>query len=91
MRQVQEVTVIDRKIIDPVKGHTAEIGLSTIEEVEIILTEVTGLIIEQGGDQRNDYGNRRNDTFDNRQSYRRENFRQDHGEQRYRARSISQD
>ena len=40
---------------------------------------------------RNDYGNKRNDRFDNRQSYRRENFRQDHGEQRYRARSISQD
>ena len=40
---------------------------------------------------RNDYGNRRNDKFDNRQSYSRENFQQDHGEQRYRARSISQD
>ena len=39
---------------------------------------------------RNDYGNRRNDRFVNRQSYRRDNFRQDHREQRYRARSISQ-
>ena len=40
---------------------------------------------------RNDYGNRRNDRFDNRQSYRRENIRQEHGEQRYRTRSVSQD
>ena len=40
---------------------------------------------------RNDYGNRRNDRFDNKQSYRRENFGQDHGEQKYRARSISGD
>ena len=39
----------------------------------------------------NDYGNGMNDRFDNRQSHRRENFRQDHGKQRYRARSISQD
>ena len=38
---------------------------------------------------RNDYGNGRNDRFDNRQSHTRENFRQDHGEQRYRARNIS--
>ena len=43
--------VIDRKIIDPGKGHIAEIALSTIEEEEIILTEVTGLIIELGVDQ----------------------------------------
>ena len=39
----------------------------------------------------NDCGNRRNDRFDNRQSYSRENFSQDHGEQRYRARSIRED
>ena len=43
--------VIDRKIIDPGKGHIAEIALSTIEEEEIILTEITGLIIELGADQ----------------------------------------
>ena len=43
--------VIDRKIIDPGKGHIAQIMLSTIEEEEIILTEVTGLIIELGVDQ----------------------------------------
>ena len=43
--------VIDRKIIDPGKGHIAQIMLSTIEEEEIILTEVTGLIIELGIDQ----------------------------------------
>ena len=43
--------VIDRKIIDPGKGHIVEIMLSTIEEEEIILTEVTGLIIELGVDQ----------------------------------------
>ena len=43
--------VIDRIIIDPGKGHIAEIMLSTIEEGEIILTEVTGLIIELGVDQ----------------------------------------
>ena len=40
---------------------------------------------------RNSYGNRINDRFDNRQSYRRENFRQEHGEQIYRTRSKSQD
>ena len=33
----------------------------------------------------------RNDRFVNRQSYRRDNFRQDSVEQRCRARSISQD
>ena len=43
--------VIDRIIIDPGKGHLAEITLSTIGEGEIILTEVTGLIIELGVDQ----------------------------------------
>ena len=49
------------------------------EEEEIIVTEVTGLIIELGvdQDQENDYGNRSNDRFVNRQSYRRENFRHD--------------
>ena len=40
---------------------------------------------------RNGYGNRRNDRFGNRQIYRRDNFRQECGEQRYRNRSISQD
>ena len=46
-----EVAVIDRKILDPGKGHIAGIVLSTIEEEEIILIEVTGLIIELGVDQ----------------------------------------
>ena len=43
--------VIDRTIIDPEKGHIAEIMLSTLEEGEIILTEDTSLIIELGADQ----------------------------------------
>ena len=40
--------VIERKIIDLGKGHIAEIMLSAIEDGEIVLTEVTGLIIELG-------------------------------------------
>ena len=51
IRVETENTVIDRKINDPGKGHTAEITLHTIEEEKIILTEVTGLIIELGVDQ----------------------------------------
>ena len=43
--------VIDRAITDPGKGLIAEIPLSIIEEDEIILIEVTGLIIEKGVDQ----------------------------------------
>ena len=46
-----EDAVLDRKIIGPEKGLTAEIALNTIEEEEIITTEVTGLIIELGVDQ----------------------------------------
>ena len=38
-------------MIDPGKGHIAEITLSTIEKGEITLTEVTGLIIELGVDR----------------------------------------
>ena len=38
---------------------------------------------------RNGYG--RNDRYDNRPSYRRQNFRQDQGNKRYRNRSVSQD
>ena len=38
---------------------------------------------------RNGYG--RNDRYDNRPSYRKDNFRQDQGDQRYRNRSVSQD
>ena len=41
-----EDVVIDRIIIGPGKGHIVEIVLSTVEEEEIIVTEVTGLIIE---------------------------------------------
>ena len=51
IRVETEDAVIDRIIIDPGKGHIAEILLSTIEEEESILTEVTGLIIELGVDQ----------------------------------------
>ena len=43
--------VIDKKIIGPRKGLTAEIMLSIIEEEEIITIEVTGPIIELGLDQ----------------------------------------
>ena len=43
--------VIDRKIVDPGKDHIAEIMLSTIEEEEITLTEVTAIIIELRVDQ----------------------------------------
>ena len=43
--------VIDGIIIDPGKGHIVEIVLSTVEEEEIIVTEVTGLIIELEVDQ----------------------------------------
>ena len=43
--------VIDRIIIDPGKGHIVQIVLSTIQEKEIIITEVTGLITELGVDQ----------------------------------------
>ena len=42
--------VIDRIIIGPGKGHIVESMLNT-EEEEIIVTEVTGLIIELGVDQ----------------------------------------
>ena len=42
--------VIDRIIIGPGKGHIVEIMLN-IEDEEIIVTEVTGLIIELGVDQ----------------------------------------
>ena len=44
-----EDMVIDRIIIDPGKCHIVEIVLNT-EEEKIILTEVTGLIIELGLD-----------------------------------------
>ena len=40
--------VIDRTVTDPGKGRIAEIMLSTIEEEEITLTEVTGLMIQLG-------------------------------------------
>ena len=43
--------VIDRILIDSGKGHIVEIVLNTVEEEEIIVTEVTGLIIELGVDQ----------------------------------------
>ena len=45
-----ENAVIYRIIIGPGKGHIVEIMLNTKEE-EIIVTEVTGLIIELGVDQ----------------------------------------
>ena len=83
--------VIDRKIIGPEKGLTVETTLNTIEEEEIITIEVTGPIIELGVDQEMAMENRRHDRFNNRQSYRRDNFRQEHGEQRYRNRSVSED
>ena len=43
--------VIDRITIEPGKGHIAEIELSTVQEEEIMLTEVTGLTIELRADQ----------------------------------------
>ena len=46
IRVETEDTVIDRIIIDPGKGHIVEIMLSTVEEEEIVVTEVTGIIIE---------------------------------------------
>ena len=45
-----EDMVIDRIIVDPWKGDIVEIVLNT-EEEEVIVTEVTGLIIELGVDQ----------------------------------------
>ena len=45
-----EVTVIDKIIIGPGKGHIVEIMFNT-EKEEIIVTEVTGLIIELGIDE----------------------------------------
>ena len=46
-----EDAVIDKIIVDSGKGLIAEITLSIIEEGEIILIEVKGLIIEVGVDQ----------------------------------------
>ena len=45
IRVETEGIVIERIIIDPGKSHIAQITLSTIQKGEIILTEVTGLII----------------------------------------------
>ena len=75
------------------RSYSRDLALNTIEEEEIIVTEVTGLIIEQGVNQDQEI------TMEiegmtgliKDQSYRRQNFRQDCGEQSYRARSISQD
>ena len=46
-----EDMVIDRIIIDPGKGHRVAIMLSTVQEEEIIVTVVTGLIIKLEVDQ----------------------------------------
>ena len=50
IRVETEDAVIDKIILSPGKGHIVEITLNT-EEEEIIVTEVTGLIIELGVDQ----------------------------------------
>ena len=89
IRVETEDAVIDRTITDPGKGHIAEIMFYTTEEEEIILTEVTGLIIELGVYQEMimEIEGMKGLIIDKVT----ENFRQDCGEQRYRARSISQD
>ena len=59
------------------------------------MIEIIDPIIEDNSRSRNrsNHGNgyRRNDRYDNRPNYRRDNFRQNYGKQEYRNRSVSQE